>query len=60
MSKRETSHFQAAPAVSTDVAASHSTLLDDLKCVKSKVINRFEKGWERFLNFIWKLTDPDC
>ena len=60
MRKRETSHFPAGPAVSTDVAHSHSTLLEDLKCVKSRVKNRFEKRWEKFLDFIWKLTDPDC
>jgi len=59
MRKRDTSNFPTAQAVSTDVAHSHSTLLDDLKCVKSKVKNRFEKGWEKSLNFIWRLTDPD-
>lgn len=60
MRKRDTSNFPTAPAVSTDVAHSYSTLLDGLNGMKSKVKNRFDKGWEKFLDFIWKLTDPDC
>lgn len=59
MRKRDTCNFPTAQAVSTAVAHSHSALLDDLKCIKSKVKNRLEKGWEKTLDFIWKLTDPD-
>jgi hypothetical protein len=59
MSKRDTSHFQVAQAGSPDVAPSLSALLDNLKIKKLKPKNRFEKWVEQFLDFIWRLTDPD-
>lgn len=59
MSKRDTSHFQAAQAGSPGVAPSLSALLDNLKIKKLKPKNRFEKWVEKFLDFIWRLTDPD-
>jgi len=60
MNKRDTSNFPTAQAVSPHVAHTLNTQLGNLRRTKVKTKHRFEKRLDKIIEFIWKVTDPDC
>lgn len=56
MKKNDTSNLQVAPA---QIVQPLPTRLENMGGIKTKTKNLLDKWIEKFLNFLWEISDPN-